>query len=461
MIRESTPEDEWTGTPATIEFLHNTFKEYLAGEQLAAENRHRMVLGKLDQEVWRRVGLFAFAAGSAEFQNALLRGVFDTIPEELPKSSRKQSQPVSEQTRARAIFALQCRGLATQCEEPVKARLNAVASQVVPPRTVADAAWLAAAGNVIVPHLKYRRRKCSVQLACARALKLIGTPEALRELTPYGAEDLIPVVQELFGVVPCTASGIHSLTISRRHLRGLTGIESLAGLESVAVRDCTGVTDLRPLATLPKLHNLEIMRTPVEDWSGLPQLSALLWLFVSDCDLVDLNPIADTGSLVSLHLFHCHRLNDLAPLARMPKLSRLTVWADAVTDFTPLVGIRALHTLHIRSTSLSDVSSLSGMPTVREVSLFLTPVANLTPLGSLKNLQKLDLSFTRAGDLQPLQQLDSLEELDLSHTPVTDLSPLLHLPRLRVLTLAGVGADTRCLSGEHQPSYHALTASAT
>lgn len=40
MVRESTPADVETGTPETIEFLHNTFKEYLAGEQIAAENLH-------------------------------------------------------------------------------------------------------------------------------------------------------------------------------------------------------------------------------------------------------------------------------------------------------------------------------------------------------------------------------------------------------------------------------------
>lgn len=158
MIRESTPEDAATGTPATIEFLHNTFKEFLAGEQIADENHYPLLLSKLDDEAWRRVGLFAFAAGTAAFQNALLRGVFDSIPEKMPKASKKRAPVETETARARAIFALQCRALATQCDEAVKARLNDVAAQVVPPRTLTDAAWLAAAGNVVVPHLKYQPR---------------------------------------------------------------------------------------------------------------------------------------------------------------------------------------------------------------------------------------------------------------------------------------------------------------
>jgi predicted NACHT family NTPase len=57
MLRQAKPAEE--GKPSKIEFIHNTFKEYLAGEWYATAERVNRLLGKLDSQSWRRVTLFA------------------------------------------------------------------------------------------------------------------------------------------------------------------------------------------------------------------------------------------------------------------------------------------------------------------------------------------------------------------------------------------------------------------
>ena len=202
----------------------------------------------LDHEAWRRVALFAFAAGNKAFQNDLLTKVFKTLPAKLPKPSaaKKKLQANEQQARARAVFALQCRGQALQCDEDVKEKLNGLAIQLVPPRNLTDASWLAAAGNVVVPHLKYARRAASAQVACARALKLIGTPESLQTLEAYRADGRPSVQKELLGAIALDPSLVYELNLTQRR-----------------------ISDLRPLASLVKLRSLDLFATQVADLTPL------------------------------------------------------------------------------------------------------------------------------------------------------------------------------------------------
>ncbi len=62
--------------PDEVDFLHNTFKEYLAGEHFAAEHstnklREHVFAGTEGAESWRRVTLFA--AGSRRAPEAFVR----------------------------------------------------------------------------------------------------------------------------------------------------------------------------------------------------------------------------------------------------------------------------------------------------------------------------------------------------------------------------------------------------
>ncbi len=149
LLRFATPALE--ERPATVEFAHNTFKEFLAGEQLADEANVQFLVNHLNEESWRRVGLFAIAAGSKKFQNDVLRLFLTTIPDPLPKERKLKDtsdEAVANTARGKAIYAIHCRPLVNQCDDDVKLRLNNLSSQLLPPRNLTDASWVAAAGQL-------------------------------------------------------------------------------------------------------------------------------------------------------------------------------------------------------------------------------------------------------------------------------------------------------------------------
>ncbi|HEY1189008.1 MAG TPA: leucine-rich repeat domain-containing protein, partial [Gemmata sp.] len=401
MIREATPEDETTGKPATIEFLHNTFKEFLAGEQIATERHAPLLLQRLHHEAWRRVGVFAFAAGDVVFQNEILNGVFERLPPQLPKprSGKQKAAPAVEQARALAVFALQCRGQATHCSEEVKQRLNSLVVQLIPPRNFTDAAWLAAAGNVAVPHLKYERRLANVQAACVRALRLIGTPEALNALAGYGIDDRKGVLHELGDSVPLMSRNVREIDyLGRSDIRRISHLSGLTGLAYLYLNS-TGVTDLSPL-------------------SGL---TGLAYLYLSSTGVTDLSPLSGLTGLRELYLI-----------------------STGVTDLSPLSGLTGLTRLNLNSTGVTDLSPLSGLTGLTRLNLNSTGVTDLSPLSGLTGLTELYLNNTSVTDLSPLSKLTGLRNLYLNSTGVTDLSPLAKRSGL-MLHLANVKADRSCV----------------
>ncbi|VTR93433.1 Uncharacterized protein OS=Candidatus Entotheonella sp. TSY1 GN=ETSY1_16225 PE=4 SV=1: NACHT: LRR_4 [Gemmata massiliana] len=326
MIREAISEDEKTKKPATIEFLHNTFKEFLAGEQIASERNAGMVLKNLDHEAWRRVGVFAFAAGDAMFQNELLTGVFQRLPEKLPKphAGKRKSKPddVDKKARELAVFALQCRGQATQCDEGVKERLNNIVVQLVPPQNLTDATWLAAAGNVVVPHLKYEKRLSNVQIACVRALKLIGTPEALRALEKYGADDRQSVLDELEGRVLLTSPKVTSLRVAyKRPISNLSFPSGLTNLTHLSLRDIQA-TDVSTLSILTKLTTLDLNGPQVTDVSVLSSLTKLTHIYLRTTRMSDASVLSGLTNLTNLYL-EGTRVTDVSPLAGLTNLTTL------------------------------------------------------------------------------------------------------------------------------------------
>lgn len=66
--------------PDVVDFLHNTFKELLAGDDLAVRGDAESVVQHLDDESWRRVALFGVASPRSQtFADALVTRVLDHI----------------------------------------------------------------------------------------------------------------------------------------------------------------------------------------------------------------------------------------------------------------------------------------------------------------------------------------------------------------------------------------------
>ncbi len=134
------------------------------------------------------------------------------------------------------------------------------------------------------------------------------------------------------------------------------------------------------------------------------------------------------------------KLKDLAPLARLQELQRLSLNAcEGVTDLAPLAGLQGLQGLNLSGTGVMNLFPLARLQGLQSLSLNgCEGVTDLAPLARLQELQSLSLNACEGvTDLAPLAGLQELQNLNLSGTSVTDLFPLARLQGLRNLNLNG------------------------
>jgi internalin A len=143
-------------------------------------------------------------------------------------------------------------------------------------------------------------------------------------------------------------------TEDRLNLDGCTGVSdlrplaSLGGLRELSLTGCTGVSDLSPLASLTGLQTLSLSGcTGVSDLSPLASLTEVQWLWLDGCTGVsDLGPLASLGGLQELSLSGCAGVSNLGPLASLARLRKLRLaYCTGVTDLSPLTSLTGLQRL--------------------------------------------------------------------------------------------------------------------
>jgi predicted ATP-binding protein involved in virulence/Leucine-rich repeat (LRR) protein len=495
-------------SPGSIDFLHNTFKEFLAGERFA-DQAHVGLLAKRvladdpTAATWRRVALFAVAGGDPSFSFAsdFVREVLDLPPAPPADPGKKPRRPRKEDPiRARNLFALQCRAVATYLDRDLIERLDGLLTELFPPRTLPDAEQLATCGDVAVPHLKRRPRiKAREAAASVRALRLINTRQAHEVLQQYLGDDRLSVMVELAQAVnPLTIPAVQELMRRgealpdgiREQVDDLSPLSGLAGLQALDLRG-TAVVDLAPLSGLSGLRTLDLRYAPVANLVPLSGLAGLQALNLRGTAVVDLAPLSGLGGLQALSLRNTKvadlaplsglgglrsldlrvtevhdlaplsglsglqtldlggiKAADLAPLSGLTGLQALDLEVVAVHDLKPLSGLAALRTLNLRGTAITDLASLSGLTALQVLNLRGIAVSDLAPLSRLAGLQVLNLIRTEVVDLAPLSGLAGLQVLELEGTAVSDLTPLSGLTGLQALNLRETAvSDLGALSG--------------
>ncbi len=248
---------------------------------------------------------------------------------------------------------------------------------------------------------------------------------------------------------------------------GLTEIPAEVGelvwLESLLLgNEGTLVSDLRPLAGLAALQNLDVSGTWVTDLAPLASLSGLRTLHISHTPVKDLRPLAGLSGLQTLYAWDT-KVTNIRPLAGLFALREVSVSQTRVTDLMPLAGLSALQMLDVSDTSVTHLAPLAGLSSLQTLVVSGTQVTDLGPLARLSALQTVDISRTKVCDLGPLAGLSALGSLDVSNTRVSDLSPLANLLALRTLEVSGTQvrdlAPLARLSGLQMLSVYSTTVS--
>ncbi|MGA8755311.1 MAG: COR domain-containing protein [Stellaceae bacterium] len=172
------------------------------------------------------------------------------------------------------------------------------------------------------------------------------------------------------------------------------------------------------------------------DIGQLAKLPKLSILSVRGVRFADLTPLAGLHALQSLDCSST-QVRDLVPLAGLSALQSLDCSFTQVSDLVPLAGLSALQSLDCSRTQVSDLMPLAGLSALQSLNCTYTQVGDLTPLAGLSALQSLNCSDTQVSDLMPLAGLSALQSLDCSFTQVSDLVPLAGLSALQSLNFSG------------------------
>lgn len=424
--------------PGHLDFIHNTFKEYLAGDSFANSGDAGLLAEHAFDPAWQRVVLFAVATRRRGFAEEVIRRLLDPAV--------AASRPDRHLLRARRLLALQCRASALLVAPELEAELDEIARAMFPPRNMGDAAALAASGDMAVTFLSYRKELSADEAAASvRTLRLIGTPRARNLLQGYLDDQREVVIAELCQAVdPLSVKVIQERLITgvslsegvRSQISDLSRLSNLNGLRELDLSH-TRVSDVSSLSGLKDLKVLNLSGTEISSISALSAMRELQVLLLSGTKISDVSGLSGLNSLQVLDLAGT-QVSDVSVLSSLSGLQRICLREAPVSDVSPLSRLGGLQALDLSQTKISSVSALSELRDLQWVNLSCTRVSNVSALSNLENLQWLDLSGTRVLDVSPLSSLSRLERLYLNGIQLSGLSILSSIPGL---TISVVGVN--------------------
>lgn len=162
----------------------------------------------------------------------------------------------------------------------------------------------------------------------------------------------------------------------------LTSLRELTQLKRLELTSCELLTELKPLAKLKGLEELDLSFCgSLEDLAALSELTSLAVLHLVRCtEVTDLGPLTRLTNLRSLSLARCDGITDLTPLRSLVSLTLLEInYCTHPTDLAQLVGVNGLEVLSIReNTGVSDLAPLVCLPNLKK--LFLEGCRSVTSL---------------------------------------------------------------------------------
>ncbi|MBC6459833.1 NACHT domain-containing protein [Actinomadura sp. HBU206391] len=468
-----------------VDFVHGTFQEYLAARAAIEAEDIGVLVEHAQDDQWREVIVMAAGHAQPRQRTELLRGLLD-------RAERDMSV-----RRVVLALAVACQETCPQIDPGLQEEIQQVTRDLLPPRGMADAKALAAAGEFVLDLLADRPPRGVRQAAATiRAAAGIGGDHALKVIARSARYDDPRIHEELMRAWPRFDPVEFARTVLRpsphavriREINDvalMAGLAELKDLEDLAYRLPLGYGDLGFVERMPRLSALWVLEDPaLRDLSPLSCGTALEHLLLGDVGDIALAPLADVAGLRSLYIDDTRGM-DLTPLRSCARVKRLLLGqlddievlgrslAPTALSFliigqcATLRDVRALRrfeqlgrlrALHLNSCPLTDLIGIEWWAeTLSNLSLRgASGLTDLRPLRGLARLNSLDISETGVGELAALRELPELTSLHLREfRQPPDLRPLAELSQLRFLCLAGSGeVDLTPLAGKPDLEVH-------
>lgn len=313
-----------------VQFLHRTFRDYLAGREIADVGDFDYLLSNAHHSEWYDVVVMAVAYASRRERDRILSDLI----------ARGNRDP-RIRDRLHLIAAACLEHVVVTNTDDVREQVHQAAQRLIPPSGPDEAELLARAGSFVLELLPGPDGLTEDQAAAViRAAALIGGPGAWELIKRFTDVPQQRVVEELlrawresddpaeYAREVLADVDFGDLYLDRNGWREVRDLMYLNRLTSVAVRG--DVMPLNPLAAIPSLRRLKLMQNDV---------------------VRDLSPLARCRSVRALSLIRCSALRDLSGLAgtTVADLSLFQTPADLSTLRAP-----QLRVLSIRHPDLRD-----------------------------------------------------------------------------------------------------------
>ena len=261
-----------------------------------------------------------------------------------------------------------------------------------------------------------------------------GTTYPTTALPPYSDMITLPAGETTILAVAVGSDGLVSpLAVLNYTVTGV--IEEVtfvdAEMES-AIRTAIGVDADETVYTNQLWEILEFTvpesASLIVDLSLMPNLTTLT---IQNKSVDSLSCLADLTNLTELDLSGSRfPSEDLAILASLPSLSRLTLNDCSLSTISDLEGANALTYLDLSNNTVRNLEALSAMSNLQELNLEHNAVTALDSLASLSRLETLNLNYNAVTDLSPLTSCVQLSWLEVGNNQLTSVSPAANLPSL-------------------------------
>lgn len=469
-----------------VDFIHRTFQEYLAARAAVDSGDVGALVINAHNDQWREVVIMAAGHAQSHQREELLTRLLERADSE-----------TSHGLLLKAL-AVACLETSPKLSKDLRQRLQDVASDLLPPKTLRQAEMLAGAGD-FVADLPFSDRIRGVQQAAAtiRLASAIGGDAALHLVAKCAhvkgprvrdevmrawprfdpelfAREVLSKMGELESLRvrdPGQLLGLentHILSLICGYRAGYGKTDRYAKIKTLRrlyiTRD-KKLTDVSGMCEIPNLRSLSLFGIGTVDIRSLRYLTSLRSL---DVEVDSLNRIDDLKSLTQLRDIgldgdlDVSRMGEFLPSTILEALGILG--GTYLRDLDQIVSIPQSNKL--RSLRLFDCNNLHDLSSITSLSstlkmLFLhnSGRVDYSALGELRELTLLSLRDSQVDSLDFASNLKNLSSIQLgsngSVDPHADLSPLSDCMRLTHLYIWGEGdLDFTPLSGMKNLKLH-------
>lgn len=216
------------------------------------------------------------------------------------------------------------------------------------------------------------------------------------------------------------------LRLSSMPVVDLSPLAKLQALRILVVQDCDALTDIAPLSKLGGLTALYLGK------------SGLLGLGRAKTGITDLRPLAGMSKLIELELKYSS-VSDLKPLSGLLGLRKVNLLGSQATDLMPLKELTDLTHLTASYTDVSDIGPLARLTSLTSLHLDATQVADLGPVAEFipmidqfASVEGDDGEYDFEGEYGLLDDDDDDRRgLHFDDTPISDRKPYRSLARIK------------------------------